>query len=223
MLATLAFHARSCSRKQIVTIANRNFGGRSERVVFALAKLGKSLSTEGIDYCVLGGNALSSHGYDRATTDIDVLMTKEGLETFVRTHVGKGYVKRFEGATTKFRNMADDIPIDIFLTGSYPGDKQTEVAFPEPHKISYEESLASYGCDQTVRMVDLENLINLKLISFKDLPKHRIMDYVDILNLIEIHFLDESYTQHLHPSVHDIFLEAVAAVRDKREFEKGRY
>jgi hypothetical protein len=119
MLATLAFKTRSCSRKQIFTIANRNFGGGSERVAFVMAKLAKSLSKEGIDYCVIGGNARHAHGYERATTDIDLLMTEDGLWKFIKTHVGRGYVPRFEGARTKFRNTADDVPIDILLTGSY--------------------------------------------------------------------------------------------------------
>ena len=199
-------------------VVHRNFGGRSERVAFAMSKLANSLHREGIEYCVVGGNALHAHGYERATTDVDVLMTKDGLKTFVETHVGRGYTQRFEGAKTKFRNTADDVPIDILLTGSYPGETQTEVPFPHPRDISYDESFFSLGGDsnntpQTIRVVDLKNLINLKLVSYKDLPEERIQDYVDVRKLIEINLLQEDFEKNLHPSVHDLYRKAVATVK----------
>lgn len=199
----------------------RNFGGRSERVAFAMSKLAKSLEREGIDYCVVGGNALHAHGYERATTDVDVLMTEEGLAKFLETHIGRGYVRRFEGAKTKFRNTADDVPIDILLSGSFPGDKQTEVPFPEPNEISYEEGFFALGSHQTIRMVDLKNLVNLKLVSYKDLPEERGQDYMDVRKLIETNLLGEDYAKQLHPSVRDLFLKAVATVKKIKEREKN--
>ena len=199
----------------------RNFGGHIERVAFAMGKLARSLEREGIDYCVIGGNALHAHGFERATTDVDVLMTKEGLEKFVKTHVGRGYVPRFKGAKHKFRNTADDVPIDIVVTGAFPGDKQTEVPFPEPNEISYDEGFFSLGSQQTIRMVDLKNLINLKLLSYKDLPEERTQDYIDVRKLIEINLLDEDYSEQLHPSVRETFLKAVATVNKMKEREKN--
>ena len=218
----LTYKARSCI---LVPIGNarRNFGGRSERVAHAMSKLAKSLDKAGIDYCVMGGNALHAHGYERATTDVDVLMTKEGLSKFVETHVGRGYSPRFKGAKTKFRNTADDVPIDIVLAGSYPGESQTEVPFPEPKEISYEESFFGVGdSDQIIRVVDLKNLINLKLVSYKDLPRERIQDYADVRMLIQNNPLDaEDFAKYLHPSVREIFMEAVAEVErlQQKEFE----
>jgi len=198
----------------------RNFGGRSERVAFAMSKLAKSLEREGIDYCVIGGNALHAHGYERATIDVDVLMTPEGLSKFVETHVGRGYVRRFEGAKTKFRNTADDVPIDILLTGSFPGDKQTEVPFPEPSEIAYDEGFFALGSQQTIRMVDLKNLVNLKLASCKDLPEERGQDYMDVIKLIETNLLGEDYAEELHPSVRDLFRKAVATVKKIKKREE---
>ena len=152
----LTYKARSCILLQVPignALTRRNFGGRSERVAHAMSKLAKSLDKAGIDYCVMGGNALHAHGYERATIDVDVLLTKEGLSKFVETHVGRGYSPRFKGAKTKFRNTADNVPIDILLAGSYPGESQTEVPFPEPKEIAYEESFFGSG-DQIIKMVD---------------------------------------------------------------------
>ena len=201
--------------------ARRYFGGRSERVAHAMSKLAKSLDKAGIDYCVLGGNALHAHGYERATIDVDILMTEEGLSKFVETHVGRGYSPRFKGAKTKFRNTADDVPIDIVLTGSYPGESQTEVPFPEPKEISYEESFFGVGnSDQIIRVVDLKNLINLKLLAYKDLPRERIQDYADVRMLIQNNPLDaETFANSLHPMVREIFMEAAAEV-EKLQLKK---
>ena len=204
--------------------ARRSFGGRSERVAHAMAKLARSLDKAGIDYCVMGGNALHAHGYERATIDVDILMTEEGLAKFVKTHVGRGYSPRFKGAKTKFRNTADDIPIDILLTGSFPGESQTEVAFPEPHEISYEESFFGVNdSNQLIRVVDLPNLINFKLVSYKDLPRERIQDYADVRMLIRNNPLDtDDLVQQLHPSVRDLFMEAVSEVETikRKEMEE---
>mmetsp|Transcript_122522 Transcript_122522/g.342904 ORF Transcript_122522/g.342904 Transcript_122522/m.342904 type:complete len:227 (+) Transcript_122522:102-782(+) len=205
----------------IGTISRRNFGGRSERVAFAMSKLARSLDKAEIDYCVMGGNALHAHGYERATVDVDVLMTKDGLARFVETHVGRGYAPRFLGAKTKFRNTADDVPIDILLTGAYPGENQVEVPFPEPKEISYEESFFGTGnSEQIIRMVDLKNLINFKLLAYKDLPRERIQDYVDVRMLIKNNPLDaEKFVKHLHSSVHELFKEAVVDVENMRRKE----
>ena len=205
----------------IGNFSRRSFGGRSERVAHAMSKLARSLDKAGIDYCVMGGNALHAHGYERATVDVDVLMTKEGLAKFVETHVGRGYAPRFQGAKTKFRNTADDVPIDILLTGAYPGEGQTEISFPEPKEISYEEAFFGVkDSEQIIRMVDLKNLINFKLASYKDLPRERIQDYVDVRMLIQNNPLDaEEFAKQLHPSVRELYFEAVAEVEKIRRKE----
>lgn len=121
-----------------------------------MSKLAKSLEREGIDCFIIGGNALHAHGYERATIDVNVLMTQDGLAKFVETHVGQGYVQRFEGSKNKFRKTADDVPIDILVTGSFPGETQTEVPFPEPSEIAYAETFFALGSHQTIRMADLK-------------------------------------------------------------------
>lgn len=138
-------------------------------------------------------------------------MTEEGLAKFVDTHVGRGYAPRFEGAKTKFRNTIDDVPIDILLSGSFPGNDQTEIAFPEPKEISYEEfSFAVSDPNQKIRFVDLSNLVNLKLVCYKDLPDTRVQDFLDVRKLIESNALGKEFGKKLYPSVHDLFLKAVA-------------
>ena len=99
----------------------------------ALHRLVADLNTYGIDYTVIGAVALNQHGYRRFTADIDLLMSEEGLETFRRELVGRGYRPAFPGATKKFRQTEQNVPIEIIVSGEYPGDgKPKPVQFPEP-------------------------------------------------------------------------------------------
>ncbi len=50
----------------------------------ALARLCEDLERHRIDYMVIGAVALMAHGYPRFTEDIDLVLTREGLEAFHR-------------------------------------------------------------------------------------------------------------------------------------------
>lgn len=202
----------------------RMFGGRSERVTVTMTKLADKLKTAGIEYCIMGGNALHVHGYTRATTDVDVLMTSEGLNMFVKMYVGRGFAPRFSGAKTKFLSTVDGVPIDILISGSFPGNNQTAIPFPNPEEISYEESYEGLPLGMTVKFVDLKNLISLKLVSYADLPERRMQDFVDVIKLIENNpQLDEAYAEQLYPSVRENYTKAVRiAMENKEDRERER-
>ena len=66
------------------------------------------------------------------TEDIDLLMTREGLEKFRNELVGLGYRPAFEGATKKFRTTAENVTVEIITEGEFPGDgKPKPVVFSE--------------------------------------------------------------------------------------------
>ena len=48
-----------------------------------LARLASDLKQHEIEYAVMGAIALLAHGYPRFTEDIDLVMTREGLEKFI--------------------------------------------------------------------------------------------------------------------------------------------
>ena len=48
----------------------------------ALTKLVASLAERDIPYAIIGAMALNAHGYRRATEDVDVLLSEEGLARF---------------------------------------------------------------------------------------------------------------------------------------------
>src|ERR1043165_5482511 len=105
----------------------------------ALAQLCEDLDSRGIDYMVIGAVALMAHGYPRFTEDIDLVMTREGLDAFHRELVGLGYVPAFEGARKRLRATDGGVPVEIIVAGEYPGDGRPKpVSFPETASASGE-------------------------------------------------------------------------------------
>ncbi|HEX9731184.1 MAG TPA: hypothetical protein VGG06_04260 [Thermoanaerobaculia bacterium] len=51
-----------------------------------------------IPYAIVGALTLNAYGYQRTTTDVDVLVRRDGLDAFKKAHLGRGYVERFPGS-----------------------------------------------------------------------------------------------------------------------------
>jgi hypothetical protein len=169
----------------------------------AIRKIAADLDREHIDYVAIGAIALNRHGYRRFTEDIDLLMTKEGLERFRDRLIGLGYRPGFEGARKKFKT-ADNIPLEIITTGEFPGDGLPKpVVFPEPSDFSV--------VIDGVKTLTLEKLIELKLASGMTAP-HRLKDLADVQELIKVKNLTEAFAEHLDSYVRPKFLELLNAV-----------
>ena len=86
-----------------------------------LRKITRRLDELGIPYAVAGGMALFAHGFRRFTEDVDILVTREGLQAVHQQLEGLGYVPLFDGS----RNLRDaeyGVRVEFVVTGDYPGD-----------------------------------------------------------------------------------------------------
>ncbi len=164
-----------------------------------LHRLVADLNTYGIDYSVIGAVALNQHGYRRFTEDIDLLMTADGLETFRRELVGRGYRPAFPGATKKFRQTENNIPIEVIVSGEYPGDGR-------PKPIRFHDPGERFVVIDGVKTVDLATLIDLKLASGMT-GLARLKDIADVQELIRALGLDAALAGLLDASVRDKYLE----------------
>lgn len=174
-----------------------------------LRRVVKDLENRGIEYSVIGAIALNNYGYRRFTEDIDLLLTKEGLEKFQKELVGLGYRPAFEGATKKFRTTQENVTVEIITSGEFPGDgKPKPVVFPNPNDVSVEID--------GVKTLTLEKLIELKLASGMTAP-HRLKDLADVQEIIKIKNLQADFAEKLNPFVHEKFLELQKAVEDADE------
>lgn len=174
----------------------------------ALTKLANDLERNGIEYVVIGAIALNQHGYRRFTEDIDLVLSREGLEAFREKLVGLGYRPAFAGARKKFRTTDDNVPIEVIVSGEYPGDGLPKpVQFPEPEAAS--------EIIDGIKTIRLERLIELKLASGMT-AADRLKDLADVQELIKLKSLDESFANKLNPFVREKYLElnkAVAAAK----------
>lgn len=169
--------------------ADRFFNGEAE-VQRATWKVARILEENGIPYAITGGMALNAYGFLRVTNDVDLLLTREGLESFQAIHPD----------LTEY-----GVPIDIVLAGEYPGDgKPKPVVFPDP-------ALAAVRGDR-VALLPLPHLIELKLASGMTAP-HRLKDLADVLEMIRILKLPAGLAEELDPYVQEKYLELWGAAQ----------
>ena len=175
----------------------------------ALAQLTTDLKGHDIDYMVIGAVALLAHGYQRFTSDIDLVLTPEGLEAFHRELIGLGYVPAFPNSRKRLRSTRHGMVIEVMTTGEYPGDgKPKPVSIPEPSKASTEIN--------GIQVVTLEKLIELKLASGISAP-HRLKDLADVQEVIKVRKLQAEFAERLDPYVQGKFLELYETVRQNPE------
>lgn len=187
--------------------ATRFFMGNAD-VHQALERLARRLQELGIPYAIVGAMSLNAYDYRRTTEDVDVLLRREGLETFKKAYLGRGYVEKFPGSKG-LRDATCNVGIDVVLTGEFPGDgREKPVAFPDPAEAAV--------TGERFALLPLTTLIELKLASGMTAP-HRLRDLADVLELIRIHRLTAEDAASLHPYVRDKFLELVRAASSAEE------
>jgi hypothetical protein len=162
-------------------------------------RLTRRLDEEHIPYAVIGGMALAAHGFERFTSDVDLLTTPEGLTRIHERLVGRGYVPAFQGARKALRDTTSNVQVEFITTGEFPGDgKPKPVQFPDPALVAVERDGYS--------VIDLPNLIELKLASGLSAAR-REKDLVDVRGLIERLKLPRELGAQLDASVRDAFYQ----------------
>jgi hypothetical protein len=171
---------------------------KAGKVHRAMLELARRLDEARIPYAIAGAMALSAHGYERMTTDVDILMTRDGLAKFKNAYLGRGYVEKFEGSKG-LRDTQNDVPIDVLIAGEFPGDGLPKpVMFPDPATVSLE--------GERFRILPLATLLELKLASGMT-AAHRLRDLADVLEIIRAAHLPESFADRLNPYVRDKYRE----------------
>ena len=169
----------------------------------ALHALAQRLKRAGIPYAVVGAMALGRHGYVRATADIGVILHPDGLAAFKTRYLGRGYVEKFKGSRG-VRDAVNNVPIDVLLTGEYPGDGLPKpITIPDPAVCATEVDGVAY--------IHLETLVALKLASGMTAP-HRLRDLADVQELIRWANLSRDLAAKLNPHVRDKYLELWGAL-----------
>jgi hypothetical protein len=169
----------------------RFFMGTSD-VHQAADRLCQKLEALAIPYAICGGLAVNAHGHQRATIDVDVLLTPEGMRKFKAAALGLGWLEKFAGSRG-VKDAERNVPIDILVTGGIPGDGTPHgVTFPDPAVAAIEKQGKSY--------LSLAKLIELKIASGLSAPD-RPRDFDDTIQVIRANGLGEHFGDQLHPYV----------------------
>jgi hypothetical protein len=152
----------------------------------------------GIDYAIAGALSLAAHGLVRATEDVNILLSRAGLERFKEAWVGRGYANLRVGGKA-VRDTLHGVKIDFLIQGDFPGDGAPKpVSFPDPRE-------AGISAGQ-LRVLALPRLIELKLASGMTAP-HRLQDLADVQRLIALRKLPREFAEELDPYVRSKFDE----------------
>lgn len=166
----------------------RFFMGTSD-VHDALARITRRFQELEIPYAVCGGMALNAHGYRRATTDVDLVVTAEGLAQFKAQSLGLGWLEKFPGSRG-VKDTGNRVKIDFLVSGGIPGDGTPRgVVFPDPVEVAVDINGKKF--------VSLGKLIEMKLASGLSSPD-RPRDFDDVIQLIRANQLGEHFAHSLH-------------------------
>jgi hypothetical protein len=158
-----------------------------------LRRIAARLDELGIAYAVAGGMALGAHRFVRATVDVDILVTPEGLAAAHRELEGLGYVAPFAGSK-QLKDTETGVRVEFLVAGQFPGDgKPKPVAFPDPAEVSV--------VIDGVRYLGLPTLVELKLASGMTGGVARLKDLADVVSLIGTLRLPLEFSQQLNPYV----------------------
>lgn len=162
-----------------------------------------TLAAAGIPHAIVGGVAVSLHGYRRNTVDLDLLV-KRDHQPRVRTALeAGGYTWSAERA--EFRAPAG-VPVQFLLSGDRAG-KDAEVYLPEPDAPGVTVEI------EGLAVLSLARLIETKLACGLGSPRRSHRDLADVLELIAIHELSRSFARHLHKSLRPAFRQLVVQSR----------
>jgi hypothetical protein len=184
---------------------SRHFEEKSA-VQDALYRIARRLENLGIPYAIARGMALFKHGFRRFTEDVDILVSRDGLETIHAQLEGLGYIPPFKGSKN-LRDTEQGVRIEFLVAGEFPGDgKPKPVCFPEPDQACVVLDGVCY--------LTLPKLVELKLASGMTGGIHRMKDLTDIVQLIESRRLPADFADQLNPYVRDKYLELWEGIRD---------
>jgi hypothetical protein len=129
----------------------------SPRVLNAAKEISKQLTTKGYPHALIGGLALRYHGYNRATSDVDFLVSSEAAGRLV----GEALGGEVQGKTIR---SSKGVTIDLL--------------FPRPgEKFLEKEIRAAYNAG--IPAISRQALVYMKLVA------GRLKDQADVVELIK--------------------------------------
>jgi hypothetical protein len=131
-----------------------------------------ALADHDIPHLIVGGIAVQEHGYPRVTIDVDIVVPDvlEAVE-FLTADLS-GPFARVAGCEDRVEDRRNGVFVDLLPAGKVV-KRGCKVPFPHPTKTT-----------EKLQIVELEDLISLKLDSWANSPSKRLRDKADVTELI---------------------------------------
>jgi hypothetical protein len=157
-----------------------------------------------IAYNVIGDMALFHYGHRQFTEIVQVLATKNDLDTIHEKLSGLGYIEPHRGSR-HLRDTEFGVRVEFLTSGEFPGDgKPKPVAFPDPRAHAVESEGITY--------VALPKLVELKIASGMTNPG-RLKDLADVIDLIRLEIATPDLAAQIDSYVRPKFLELCGAAK----------
>ena len=124
-----------------------------------------------IPHLIVGGLAVQEHGYERVTIDVDIVVPDVLEAVEILTADLTGPFKRL--AADRVEDQRTGVKVDLLPAGHVLNDG-CKVPFPQPREVS-----------DVPRIVNVEQLVSLKLDSYGRAPLKRVKDKADVVELIQ--------------------------------------
>ncbi|MCG6155058.1 nucleotidyltransferase family protein [Rubinisphaera margarita] len=167
-----------------------------EKVRERLERATRALNKAGVDYAVVGGNAVAAwvsrvdEAAVRNTRDVDILLRRSDLSAATTALETAGFVYRHAAGIDMFLDGPDAKARDA-LHVVYAGEKvRPEYVLPTPDVGESEFSNA-------FRVLSLEALVRMKLTSFRDKDRTHLRD------LLELELIDETWPPRFASPLND--------------------
>jgi hypothetical protein len=148
---------------------------------------------KGLSFCVAGGHAVITHGYARATFDLDLIIRRDDRQRWMELAAALGYTLHHQHPVFIQFNAPTPItkPLDLMLVSDNTFAELSTDAVPGPPEA------------REAKVVSLRHLLALKCHAIKHGHKGRIVkDADDVIRLAQANRLDLN-----DPELRAIFLK----------------
>ena len=156
-----------------------------------------------IPHSVCGGVAVCLHGYQRNTTDVDLIIERERASDVRLILESAGL--QWDEVNKEFRTVGG-IAVQFLMTGDRAG-KDSEVRPPSPAGDLNVETI------EGLPVLRLSRLIEIKIACGAENVRRMHQGFADMVELIAIRNLDDKFTAYLHKSVRDVYRRLVRNAR----------
>jgi hypothetical protein len=166
----------------------------------------KVLSGAHVPHALVGGVAVCLHGYQRNTTDLDVLIRKEDAQDVRLSFERDGY--KWHAKDAQFLSPAG-IAIQLLLSGDKAG-RDSEVLLPDPADARTTTEV------EGLPVLTLARLIETKIACGEGSVRRMHKDFADVVELIIANRLNSSFARYLHKSVRPTYRRLARASRGEK-------